>query len=125
MTAAATPLGQLLIERGLIAAEDLDRALELQRERRGEKLGKILVDMGYVAQRDLLAALNETYCRTVGVDPVRSAMVGDSTADMQMATAAHVGRRVAVLSGIGQRSELEPISDIVIESIAVLLPGHA
>src|SRR5580692_1895773 len=57
--AAATPLGQLLIDRGLIATEDLDRALELQRERRGEKLGKILVDMGFVAQRDLLAALSE------------------------------------------------------------------
>ena len=55
----ATPLGQLLIDRGLIAAEDLDRALELQRERRGEKLGKILVDMGYIAQRDLLTALSE------------------------------------------------------------------
>jgi general secretion pathway protein E len=57
--AAATPLGQILIERGLITAEDLDRALELQRERRGEKLGRILVDMGYIAQRDLLAALSE------------------------------------------------------------------
>src|ERR1700679_592280 len=59
LTAAATPLGQLLIERGLIATEDLERALELQRERRGEKLGKILVDMGYIAQRDLLSALSE------------------------------------------------------------------
>jgi general secretion pathway protein E len=59
LTAAATPLGQILIDRGLIATEDLDRALELQRERKGEKLGKILVDMGYVAQRDLLAALSE------------------------------------------------------------------
>jgi general secretion pathway protein E len=57
--ALAMPLGQLLIDRGLIATEDLDRALELQRERRGEKLGKILVDMGYIAQRDLLAALSE------------------------------------------------------------------
>src|SRR5580658_1396479 len=57
--AVAVPLGQLLIDRGLIAAEDLDRALELQRERRGEKLGKILVDMGYIAQRDLLSALSE------------------------------------------------------------------
>src|SRR5579863_3265668 len=56
--AVATPLGQLLIDRGLIAAEDLDRALELQRERRGEKLGKILVDMGYLAQRDLLSTLS-------------------------------------------------------------------
>jgi general secretion pathway protein E len=57
--AVATPLGKLLIDRGLIATEDLDRALELQRERRGEKIGKILVDMGYIAQRDLLSALSE------------------------------------------------------------------
>ena len=58
MTAAATPLGQLLIVNAAwIAAEDLERALELQRER-GDKLGKILVDMGYLAQRDLLTALS-------------------------------------------------------------------
>ena len=54
---AAPRLGELLIERGLIAAEDLDRALELQNER-GDKLGRILVDMGYLAQRDLLNALS-------------------------------------------------------------------
>jgi len=58
LTAAAIPLGRLLIDRGLIGTEDLDRALELQRER-GDKLGRILVDMGYLAQRDLLAALSE------------------------------------------------------------------
>ncbi len=50
-------LGELLIQRGLIGQEDLDRALELQRER-GDKLGRILVDMGYLAQRDLLLALS-------------------------------------------------------------------
>ena len=50
-------MGQLLIERGLIAVEDLDRALELQKER-GDKLGRILVNMGYLAQRDLLNALS-------------------------------------------------------------------
>jgi general secretion pathway protein E len=54
---AAPRLGALLIERGLIAGEDLDRALELQKER-GDKLGRILVDMGYLAQRDLLNALS-------------------------------------------------------------------
>ncbi len=59
MTGIAIPLGQLLIDRGSIAPDDLDRALELQRERRGEKLGKILVDMGYIAQRDLLSALSD------------------------------------------------------------------
>jgi general secretion pathway protein E len=58
VTDSVTPLGQLLIERGLIGADDLERGLELQRER-GDKLGKILVDMGYLAQRDLLSALSE------------------------------------------------------------------
>jgi general secretion pathway protein E len=55
----AQPLGQLLVDRGLMDTEDLERGLELQRERKGEKLGKILVDMGYIAQRDLLNALSE------------------------------------------------------------------
>ena len=51
-------LGEILIERQKIEAEDLDRALELQKER-GDKLGKILVDMGLIAQRDVLAALSD------------------------------------------------------------------
>ena len=50
-------LGEMLIERKLITAEDLDRALELQKER-GDKLGKTLVDMGFIALRDVLAALS-------------------------------------------------------------------
>ena len=52
-------LGEILIERKLITQEDLARALELQRERSGDKLGKILVDLGFVAQRDVLSALSE------------------------------------------------------------------
>ena len=51
-------LGEILIERRQITQEDLDRALELQRER-GDKIGKILVDLGFVAQRDVLSALAE------------------------------------------------------------------
>ncbi len=51
-------LGEILIERRQITQEDLDRALELQRER-GDKMGKILVDLGFVAQRDVLSALAE------------------------------------------------------------------
>src|SRR5438132_3478148 len=51
-------LGEILMERRLITQEDLDRALELQRER-GDKIGKILVDLGFVAQREVLSALAE------------------------------------------------------------------
>jgi general secretion pathway protein E len=51
-------LGEILIQRKLISAEDLERALELQKER-GDKIGKTLVDMGFIAMRDVLAALSE------------------------------------------------------------------
>ena len=51
-------LGELLIERQQITEEDLERALELQKER-GEKLGKILVDLGFIAMRDVMAALSD------------------------------------------------------------------
>jgi general secretion pathway protein E len=51
-------LGEILIQKHLITSEDLDRALELQRER-GDKLGKILVDLGFIAARDVLSALAE------------------------------------------------------------------
>jgi general secretion pathway protein E len=51
-------LGEILVERGKIAPDELERALELQRER-GDKLGKIVVDMGLIAHRDVLAALSD------------------------------------------------------------------
>ena len=52
------PLGQLLLERGLISEDDLKNALTLQQERR-DKLGRILIDLGYVAERDVLAVLSD------------------------------------------------------------------
>ena len=51
-------LGEMLIERGLLPKDDLDKALALQRERKG-RLGKILVDLGFISQRDLYAVLSE------------------------------------------------------------------
>ncbi|HEV2447757.1 MAG TPA: ATPase, T2SS/T4P/T4SS family [Candidatus Sulfopaludibacter sp.] len=51
-------LGEILVERQKVEAEEVERALDLQKER-GDKLGKILVDMGVIAQRDVLAALSD------------------------------------------------------------------
>ncbi len=51
-------LGEILLRKGLLTEEDLERALELQRER-GEKLGRILVDLGFASQRDIVQALAE------------------------------------------------------------------
>src|SRR5437762_3276962 len=53
---ARKPLGELLIERGKLDAQALERALRLQ-EGSGEKLGQLLVTLGLVAQRDVAEAL--------------------------------------------------------------------
>ncbi len=58
LTTPAPRLGEMLIARNQIQRDELERALELQKER-GDKLGKILVDMGFLAARDVLAALSE------------------------------------------------------------------
>ncbi|MCC6364908.1 MAG: type II/IV secretion system protein [Bryobacterales bacterium] len=51
-------LGEMLLSRKLISADELERGLEIQRER-GEKIGKILVDLGFLAMRDMLGCLSE------------------------------------------------------------------
>lgn len=61
-------------------------------------------------------------CRTLGVAPERTAMVGDSVADLRMGRAAGAGRVIAVLTGVGDQTTLEPLADIVLESIEKLLP---
>jgi general secretion pathway protein E len=50
-------LGERLVARKLIAPDELERALELQKDS-GDKLGKILIDLGFVAQRDVMAELS-------------------------------------------------------------------
>ncbi|MBL8221635.1 MAG: Flp pilus assembly complex ATPase component TadA, partial [Bryobacterales bacterium] len=51
-------IGERLIARKLISQEELERGLEIQKER-GEKLGKILLDLGFLSARDLLTVLSE------------------------------------------------------------------
>jgi general secretion pathway protein E len=52
-------LGEMLVAKKLATPEDIDRALELQKDRGGDKIGKILVDLGFVAMRDVMATLSE------------------------------------------------------------------
>ncbi len=55
--AAPARIGERLVARKLITQDELQQALELQKER-PDKLGKILIDLGFVAQRDLMAELS-------------------------------------------------------------------
>ncbi len=51
-------IGELLISKRLITEEELNQALELQKDR-GEKLGRILIDLGFIAYKEVLIALSE------------------------------------------------------------------
>jgi general secretion pathway protein E len=51
-------LGEMLMERGQLQTDELEKALAFQRER-PDKLGRILVELGFLSSRDVLAALSE------------------------------------------------------------------
>jgi F-type H+-transporting ATPase subunit beta len=51
-------LGEILVKKGLITREQLERALRQQRET-GEPLGSTLVKLGFIGEKRLLRALSE------------------------------------------------------------------
>jgi phosphoglycolate phosphatase len=56
----------------------------------------------------------------VGVPLSRTAVVGDSLADLEMGRAAGAGRVIGVVSGVSAREDLEPFADAVLDSVADL-----
>jgi len=50
-------IGEILVDKQLISAEELKTALNLQKESR-EKVGKLLVELGYISEKDLLQELS-------------------------------------------------------------------
>ena len=57
-----TQLGQLLLARGVVSQEQIDRALAEQREKGHRKLlGELLIEMGYCTENQIASALAETY----------------------------------------------------------------
>jgi hypothetical protein len=54
------PLGELLLDRGIISQSQLDQSLDVQREK-GGLIGEILVDLGFVKEDDIAQALTAQY----------------------------------------------------------------
>ena len=61
-------------------------------------------------------------CAMLGVPPALTAVVGDAPADLRMGRAAGAGRVIGVLTGVGDRASLEPLADVVVDSVAALEP---
>jgi len=62
-------------------------------------------------------------CQRLQIDPARAVMVGDSLADLQMGRNAGVGGVIGVLSGVSDRATLEAEADVVLGSVAELIPA--
>jgi phosphoglycolate phosphatase-like HAD superfamily hydrolase len=62
-------------------------------------------------------------CERLGIEPARTAVIGDSPADLRMGAAAGVRRSIGVLTGVGDRASLEPLADVVLDSITELAPA--
>jgi len=59
-------------------------------------------------------------CAMLGIEPSRTAIVGDSASDVAMGRAAGAGLVLGVLSGVGDTAELERYADEILPSIAEL-----
>jgi phosphoglycolate phosphatase len=59
-------------------------------------------------------------CASLGIVPARTAVVGDSAADLEMGRRAGAGLVVGVLTGVGDAEHLARIADLVIDSVAEL-----
>lgn len=53
------PVGQIMIENGVLAKETLDEALRAQKNTPGKRIGQILVESGKVTTRQVASALSE------------------------------------------------------------------
>jgi phosphoglycolate phosphatase-like HAD superfamily hydrolase len=62
-------------------------------------------------------------CERLGIGPERTAVVGDSPADLEMGHAAGVRLLVGVLTGVGDRAALSGRADLLLGSIEDLVPA--
>lgn len=124
--AEATPLVPLMDElrgRGLtlgVVTNDLESPTRAHLREAGveDVFARIIAcDNGFAAKPapDMLRA----FCEMVGVEPEEVVMVGDSAHDMIAARSAGM-HRVAVLTGVATRAQLEPLAQAVLPSVAGL-----
>ncbi len=68
-------IGEVLMERGYITAEQMDKALAYQKEHRDKRVGQILIELGFVTESQVL----ETLAQRLGLSIVS---VGSLTPDL-------------------------------------------
>ena len=71
----------------------------------------------------ILTGMLQAFCNATGHAPGAVVMVGDTPHDLEMGRRAGAGLLVGVLTGTGERTDLLPLADVVLPSLAAL-PAH-
>ncbi|HUZ81089.1 MAG TPA: hypothetical protein VMU73_02480 [Gaiellaceae bacterium] len=99
-SAARRRLGDIFVERGLISQNQLQEALEKQRET-GGKVGEILVDLGFITRICLAGVISEQW------DELRVSQSSRKTAETEARRATGAGSSVVE---IALRERLEALT---------------
>ena len=59
-------IGEVLMERGYITSDQMDKALAYQKEHRDKRVGQILIELGFVTESQVLKALAQADARPHG-----------------------------------------------------------
>jgi hypothetical protein len=100
-TAAKRRLGDIIVERGLITAAQLEEALTVQRES-GTKLGEVLVELGFLTRMALAGVIGEQW------DDLRLTTSGRKSAETSARSAVRPGSSVVETA---LRERLEALTD--------------
>jgi hypothetical protein len=100
-SAAKRRLGDIIVERGLITAEQLEEALVVQRAS-GSKLGEVLVELGFLTRVALAGVITEQW------DDLRVTTSGRMNAETNARSAARAGSSVVETA---LRERLEALTD--------------
>jgi phosphoglycolate phosphatase len=66
-----------------------------------------------------------TICARLNVIPAKTIVIGDTTADLQMARSAGAGLVIGVLSGVGSLEKLTPLADFLMDTVDTLQESFA
>ncbi len=119
-------LGTLLLERGLVTAQDLDKSLAFQRQFKG-RIGSVLVRMGAISEDALLPVLAEQLGLTLlGADqlPTHATEIGSAIEVSRYSPEWFVDQQVVAwegADGIIHCASRNPIDSTLQESLAIAL----
>lgn len=71
MTGKTLKIGDVLIEQGYLTKEELESALEAQKDSNGRRLGEVLIERGYITENQMLQAMAAKMdCQVVSIDGI-------------------------------------------------------